>query len=207
MKTIFFILCLSLFSYARAQEANISDTKVGVSFTFAGQNGVINTEVLDGGGSTYGEGFFSIGLSYQQDLAKDWLKFKAGLEYSHHKIRIEPAFNPNMELKPTFPSFSLITIPVTLKAKFLRFLFIEAGSLIDVYTSSNAPISNQAGLGLHLGYGFQYEMKSGWTFAVNHYARIHSLLPFMGDGQQQVWENGIRLGIYMPFPVFSGKEN
>ncbi|PWD98543.1 hypothetical protein [Marinilabilia rubra] len=207
MKTIFLIFCLSLFSYAKAQEANISDKKVGVSFTFAGKNDVINTEVLDGAGSTYGEGFFSIGLSYQRDMAKDWLKFKTGLEYSHQKIRSEPAFNPNIELRPTFSSFSLITIPATFKARFLKFLFVEGGGIMDVYTGPDAKIDSQAGIGFELGYGLQHEIKSGWTFTIHHYARMHSLLSFMGNGQQHVWENGIRLGIYMPFSVFPGKEN
>lgn len=78
---------------------------------------------------------------------------------------------------------------------------------MDVYTGPDAKIDRQAGIGLELGYGLQHEIISRWTFTIHHYARMHSLVSFMGDGQQHLWENGLKIGIYMPFSVFSGKEN
>lgn len=204
MKPLILTLCLSLLTLTSfAQDKNTPTKKLGITFTPVGENDVSTFNDLDGSGSTYGEGFFAIGLLFQQDLSKNWLKFKTGLEYSHHKIRTESApFSPEIERTINHSNFSLITIPATLKARFLKFFFIEGGGIVDIYTGPNARIDNQAGLGVELGYGIQYEMTSGWTFTVSHYARMHSLLSFMGE-DQHLWENGLRFGVYMPFSALS----
>lgn len=182
MKPLILILSLSLLIFSGfAQQQNPSNKKLGITFTSVGDNDVSTSNALDGAGSTYGEGFFSIGLSYQQNLSKNWLKFKTGLEYSNQKIRTESVpYSPEIEKTITHSNFSLITIPVTLKARFLRFLFLEGGGIVDVYTGPDARIDSQAGLGLELGYEIQYEMNSGWMFTIIHYARMHALLSFMG---------------------------
>ncbi|PRY96944.1 outer membrane beta-barrel protein [Marinilabilia salmonicolor] len=207
MRPLILILSLSLLTFSGfAQQQNPSNKKLGITFTAVGDNDVSTSNALDGAGSTYGEGFFSIGLSYQQNLSKNWLKFKTGLEYSHQKIRTESApYSPEIEKTITHSNFSLITIPVTLKARFLKFLFLEGGGIVDVYTGPDARIDSQAGLGVELGYGIQYEMNSGWMLTITHYARMHALLSFMGE-DQHLWENGLRFGVHMPFSVISRKE-
>ncbi|WP_025006810.1 hypothetical protein [Marinilabilia salmonicolor] len=123
MKTLILTLSLSLLTLTGfAQQQNSSDKKLGITFTPVGDNDVSTFNALDGAGSTYGEGYFSIGLSYQQNLSKNWLKFKTGLEYSHQKIRTESVpYSPEIEKTITHSNFALFTIPATLKARFLRF--------------------------------------------------------------------------------------
>jgi len=91
---------------------------------------------------------------------------------------------------------ALITLPLTLKAGFLKYFFVSGGIILDLEASHSSPIDSQTGFGAGLGAGVQYHFRSGLSLFVNPYVRGHALLPLMGDrNHQKLWDNGVRLGM------------
>jgi len=138
--------------------------------------------------------FRTFGLSYVSALNK-WLEIESGIEYSRHHIIIQPNLPPNIDAFPRKASFSLINIPVTLRANFLKYFFVNGGLILDVDASLNSPIANQTGIGVLLGLSVKYDFDAGVSVFVNSYSKLHSLIPFQTENHhQRVLENGIRIG-------------
>lgn len=198
-RTVFIVLSILLInqSFLTAQENEVKpgSHKIGVTFSSFGKNDVFRSSELDGAASYNSDYFFTIGINYIYQLT-NWLETESGIEFSKHRIKIEPVFSPGMDNSRQKADFSLINIPATLRANFLKYFFVNGGLFLDIDASANSQIDSQTGIGTLLGLAIKYDFNNGFSAFVNPYTKIHSLLPF-ADTQyhQRIWENGIRFGI------------
>ncbi len=170
-------------------------SKIGITFSSFGKNDLIRSEDLIGDASYSGDQFFTVGLTYLHPINK-WLFFESGIEYSKHTIVIDPNLPPDIDSEPYKSDFSLINIPLALRANFLRYFFINGGLLIDIDASKESAIDSQTGFGGLLGIGANYDFKCGASIFVNPYIKSHALLPFSAeDNHQRLWESGVRIGL------------
>lgn len=200
MKRTIFITLSILFinqSFLIAQEngTKLGANKIGITFSSFGENDVFRFDELDGAASYNSDYFFTIGINYLHPLTK-WLEFETGIEYSKHNIIIKPNLPPDMDNSSRKAGFSMINVPATLRANFLKYFFVNGGLILDIDASTNSPIDNQTGIGALIGVSVKYDFKSGVSAFVNPYTKIHSLIPFLDRKyHQRIWENGIRVGI------------
>ena len=184
---------------AQERSAELNNGKVGFSFSSFGNNDVFRFNPLVGAASYEGENFFTFGISYTYVLNK-WLKAESGIEYSKHDILISPNLPPGMDSSPREADFTLINVPLTLKANLVKFFFINGGFILDLDASTDSPIDNQTGLGAILGLAIKYDFDCGVSAFINPYTKVHSLIPFAGgDYHQRVWEDGFKIGVTYNF--------
>jgi len=183
------------FLIAQDTETKLSANKIGITFSSFGENDVFRSDQLVGAASYNSDYFFIVGINYIHPLNK-WLEAETGIEYSKHNIIIEPNLPPDMDNSSRKANFSLINVPVTLRANFLKYFFVNGGLIVDIDASTNSPIDNQTGIGAIFGISVKYDFKNGISTFVNPYTKIHSLIPFSDpEYHQRIWENGIRVGI------------
>jgi hypothetical protein len=193
--TLFILLINQSFLIAQENDTKLSASKIGITFSSFGTNDVFRFDELDGAASYNSDYFYTIGITYLHSLNK-WMEAETGIEYSKHNIIIEPNLPPDMDNSSRKANFSLINVPVTLRANFFKYFFINGGMIVDIDASTNSPIDNQTGIGALLGLSAKYDFKSGLSVFVNPYTKIHSLIPFSDTKyHQRVWENGIRVGV------------
>ncbi len=193
--TLFILLINQSFLIAQENDTKLSANKIGITFSSFGTNDVFRFDELDGAASYNSDYFYTIGITYLHSLNK-WMEAETGIEYSKHNIIIEPNLPPDMDNSSRKANFSLINVPVTLRANFFKYFFINGGMIVDIDASTNSPIDNQTGIGALLGLSAKYDFKSGLSVFVNPYTKIHSLIPFSDTKyHQRVWENGIRVGV------------
>lgn len=172
--------------------------KWGLFLTGIGENEVFTSSDLIGAPGYHGKGFWAAGVTYSQSINK-WLEWETGLEYSRHKIEVAPNLPPQAEVNSRVEKAALITVPLSVKATFLKYLFASGGILFDADAGLDSPIDSQTGIGTSLGVGAKYDFKSGISLFVNPYLRFHSLVPFSGDDyHQQLWDDGVKIGITFP---------
>jgi hypothetical protein len=168
--------------------------KAGVTFSSFGDNTVFRFNELDGAASFSGTGFQSFGINYVAGLNR-WLESETGIEYSSHRLLMTPPFNPEFDNTPVEAGLSMITVPITLRANFLRYLFVNGGLLLGLDASPESRVDSQTGIGAVLGLGLKYDFRSGASVFFNPYSRLYSLLPFSAvDYPQRASENGFRIG-------------
>jgi hypothetical protein len=191
----FILVNQSFFLNAQENVPKIKNGKIGITFSSFGENYVFRFEELTGAASYDSDYFNTLGINYVYTLNK-WLEAETGIEYSRHNIIINPNLPPYSNNSSQKARFSLINIPVTLRANFLKYFFVNGGLIVDLDTSINSPIDNQTGIGTLLGVSIKYDFDIGISAFVNPYTKIHSLIPF-GDREyhQRIWENGVRIGL------------
>jgi len=90
----------------------------------------------------------------------------------------------------------VLNIPLTLRANFLKYFFINGGLFVDIDISTSSPVDNQTGIGALLGISVKYDFKNGISVFGNPYTKLHSLIPFSDTKyHQRILETGIRIGI------------
>jgi hypothetical protein len=198
-KVLLIVVSLLVFQQVAllAQDADTGTktSKIGISFSSFGDNPVYRNNEPDGGASYDSDYFYTVGFCYIRKL-NNWLEFETGLDYSSHHIVINSMMIPDLPDSHKKAQFGLVNIPVTLRANFLRYFFVNGGLMLDIDASASSPIDSQTGLGALVGVALKYDSKFGVSVFVNPYTKVHSLLPF-GDSEnhQSVWENGVRIGV------------
>ena len=166
-----------------------------------GTNDVFRFSLVDGDESDSGNGFYMLGITFQIPMSSR-LDFETGLEYSKHTILITPESFPGMDRIPYKSKLNLVSIPVTLKLNFLKYLFVNGGCLLDLDASTSSSVDNQTGLGAILGFGIKYDFKFGGIIFANPYLECHSLVPFSPERyQQRLYESSIRIGFVYNFSI------
>lgn len=195
-RKIFTILSIILISYSlSAQDSDKQKTigKIGFSYSSFGENDVIRNKNLIGAASYNSDKFFTIGINYVKPI-NTWLELESGVEYSEHTILIRPA--PGLNMIDYKSDFSLITIPITLRANFFRFFFINGGLFLDLDASEYSPIDSQTGIGSLIGIAAKYDFNFWGSIFINPYLKFHDLVPFLPeDNKQKIYESGIRIGL------------
>ncbi|MCU4166103.1 outer membrane beta-barrel protein [Carboxylicivirga caseinilyticus] len=196
---VLFVLLYSVNTYLHAQssDSEVTKFKLGLSYSSFGSNDVFRFNELIGAASYDGDNFYNIGLIFSKPL-NSWLEMETGLEYSQQSILITPAYDPQNEIKPYNEDFGLIEIPVLLKLRFLKYLFINGGALISFDTNATMSVDSQNGLGGVMGVGAQYDFKCGAAVFVNPYFKLRALIG-TERYQQHVAESGTRIGFTYNF--------
>ncbi len=195
-RILFITICLFLqIVFLQAQEKSNNSGKIGLFISSFGENDVFRFNELDGAAHYEGEGFYTFGVNYLLEL-NNWLEFETGLAWSIHQMRILPAYYPGAETASRKEDFSIISLPFTLRATFLRYIFINGGPFIGIDASMDSSVESQTGFGLLAGVGLKYDFEFGLGLFVNPYAKVYSLLPFTDiENHQRVSENGFRFGV------------
>lgn len=190
---LFFLLSVSLNAQERLFESG-KWGKVGLAFSSFGQNDVFTFQDLVGAPSYDSDYFYTLGVTYVHPI-NGWLDAETGVEYSTHSIVIHPNLPPDMDRSPRKEKFNLITVPLTLRANFWKYFFVNGGLILD-FGGSKSPIDDQTGLGGLLGVALKYDFASGFSVFANPYSKIHALIPFTSNNyQERIWENGVRVGV------------
>ncbi len=198
MKIITIFICFILMSNLCLSQESSNDNpckKIGITFSSFGSNDVVRFQELDGAASYDSDHFFTIGFNYIQPINNS-LFIETGIEYSKHTVLVNPNLPPNMDSEAYKSDFSIINIPITVRANFLKYLFINGGLIVDIDASSESVIDSQTGIGGLIGIGASYDFNFGASVFVNPYFKAHSLLPFSGeDYPHRLMESGIRIGV------------
>ncbi len=198
-RAIIITICYLFFnlSFITAQDSStkFSKAKIGIAFSSFGDNAPVFFEKIIGAPSYFGEKFHTLSINYLYPI-NTWLEAETGIEYAKHHIIIESHAYPGVEFSSEKTNLSLINIPLTLRANFLKYFFVNGGLIVNIDATKNSEISNQTGIGSLLGVAAKYDFNNGISVFVNPYTKIHALIPFKAENHhQRIWENGIRIGL------------
>jgi hypothetical protein len=187
------IIFYSNLSFSQSERGKKTNYEVGITYAALGNADIVHSGI-DGAPSYESERVQIIGLNAVSTI-NPWLEFETGLEYGKYKFRVESYRGPGMPVNISSANAELLTIPVTVRAVFLKYFFINAGGLCGIHISNQKEPSNQSGLGLMAGLGARYAFKNGLSLMINPYMRIHNLIHF-GEGRNGAYllENGVRFG-------------
>ncbi len=192
-KSLILIPLLLITCHSTSAQHNIRNKKVGITFSSFGENEPFQSVDLDGAASYDSKSFYAFGINYIHPV-NNWLDIETGVEYAKHTVTLNPNLPPNMDRNPYDIDFSLINIPITLRANFLNYFFTNGGLLIGIDASSSSPIDR--GLGAILGIGAQYELNNGFGVFINPYLKAHSLISLSSEKYSlRMIETGVRMGV------------
>jgi len=205
MKKILTVICSILFLAsltAQESDAPIKKNKIGVSFSFLGESDILRFQQLEGAGSADSRRSFTVAFNYLHPLNKTF-DLETGLEFSSFTTTIYPMIIPGVypggSFPTTFGNLNLLNIPVTVRANFWRFFYVNGGLLIDLDVNTSSHVDAQNGVGAMLGLGWKYEFKSGCEITINPYSKMHSMISFSNSTYpQRLLESGFRLGVMIP---------
>lgn len=184
-------------------QQTVTPRQLGVTISGLGENAIVYPGGMDplGSASYRADNFFTVGINYIHPL-NHWLEIETGIEYSRHTILISLMWPTLLTAMPVRAGFSLINIPATLRVRFLKYFFVNAGLILDIDPGGSSPVDSQAGIGSVIGLGGQYDFGSGISLFINPYQKFHAMVPVSfagGDHRQKVWENGFRIGLIYHF--------
>lgn len=174
--------------------------KIGLTFSAFGESDVFQSEELVGAPGYDCEHHFAVGIVYLKPL-NSWLELETGLEFTRHTISVIPNLPPQNDYSGRQEHLSLLSIPILVRATFLKYLFMNSGLIISSDASASSPIDSQTGFGPLLGAGVKYDFKCGGSLFVNPYIKCHSLVPLVPDDyHQRLMESGVRFGMTWQLP-------
>ena len=189
MKEKFLIFFLLIAPLSAAQDTWYGEVSL---FGGGGTDDIFRFEELLGAGSVTGTGMWTTGLDMRR-LFGDHFSLESGLGYSHQYYYTSPA--PGIGGVDTPGSFGLVTVPVIVRADFLKWLFADAGVLFSVQTGDSRA-DDMSGLGATLGAGVQYRFRSDIFIRVRAYAAQYGLVHLSPETYSQTLLNGgITLGV------------
>ena len=169
---------------------------IGVSFSGFSDNDVARFKSLLDDSSTSAGKSFTFGITYLKPLNK-WLDFETGMEYiscSVEKSSMMSDINTGLFTSTRSSTMSLISAPLTVRANFLKYFFVNAGLILDLDVSNNRIVDSQTGVGTVFGLGVKYDFKSGISIFVNPVGRIHTF-PLSDKYQEHLLESTVRFGV------------
>lgn len=149
---------------------------------------------LEGAGGYDGDGFYSVGLSYLKAL-NSWLDVEAGVNYSKHNIKFTSHLHLDGGKTFSRSNLQIVSVPVTLRANFLKYLFVNLGAVAGLETKHSI-LDNQSGIGAMAGIGFKYSFTPQVSAFVNPFLQQHAIIPFRSENyQQRMLDAGVRFGV------------
>ncbi len=120
-------LLLTTYHITNAQY-NIGIKQIGINFSSFGINEPMYFANLDGTGGYSSKSFYIFGINYIHPI-NNWLDIETGVEYAKHTIAVSPSMPPEWDNLYN-ASFSLINIPITVRANFWNYFFVNGGMFI-----------------------------------------------------------------------------
>ena len=190
-------VCLVLVFLCLSTLMSAQKGQLGITFSAMSDNGVarFGSGYIDDSSTDAGKSF-TYGISYLKPLYK-WLDIETGLEYLSCPIETKSIVStPNGVTTLTrSATLSMLSLPVAVRANFLKYFFVNTGLLLDIDVSSNSIINSQTGLGSLLGFGMKYDFKNGISLFVNPYTKVHLFPLSFERNQQHFMESAVRFGI------------
>ncbi|HZK68893.1 MAG TPA: outer membrane beta-barrel protein [Paludibacter sp.] len=189
-------VCLVLVFLCLSTLMSAQKGQLGITFSAMSDNGVARFRSVEDDSSTDAGKSFTYGISYLKPLNK-WLDIETGLEYLSCPIETKSIVGTinGVTTLTRSSTLSMLSIPVTVRANFLKYFFVNGGLLLDVDVSENSIINSQSGLGSILGLGLKYDFKNGISVFVNPYSKIHLFPLTFERNQQHFLESAVRFGI------------
>lgn len=189
---IFFMISMQCFSQEKRHA-------IGVSYSGLGTNDFFTANFIEGGGNYNGENYFGLGINYLFVL-NNTFNLESGIEYGKHKISFTPPFYGDLDLSDSENSIEynirIIEIPFGVRIKFLKYLFINSGTIISFDVSNNDELDDQTGLGFYAGVGLQYQFYNKIQVSINPYMKIRSLVEIPSvRGHYKLAETGFKFGL------------
>lgn len=190
---VVFLLCTSNLVFGQNTSSKNSKSKIGVTFSTVGSNDIVSNDLICdcGYNSDY---IYGVGITYIYAI-NHWLDLEVGIEYTKQTVQAYSII-PDAP-KPDAPSdLNLLVIPLTGRANFLNYFFVNAGLLVSFDVSNANKIVNQSGLGLMAGIGARYSFNNDISIFVNPYVKRHAMISFSGNGdRRKLVASGFRFGI------------
>lgn len=200
MKKYLLILLLVASVPCRAQDTWYGEIAL---FGGGGTNDIFRFEEPLGAASYTGTGMWTAGIDLRR-IFGDVFSLGTGAGYSHQYYYSSPA--PGIEGEDQPGNFGIVSVPVTARFDFLRWLFAEAGAVVSFQTGTSQA-DDMSGLGVTAGLGFQYTFRSDYFFRVRAYGSQYALLHFIPeDNPQTLWNTGVTVGFGYQF-IHLGKCN
>ena len=165
-----------------------------LNLTFSKGTSEILRAQLEGTGSFDGDGFYGVGISFLKPL-KSWLDIEAGVNYSRHHIMFTSHLHPDGGTTHYRSNLQTVSVPVTFRANFLKYLFVNLGAVVD-FETKHSILDNQSGIGAVAGIGFRYSFTPQVSAFVNPFLQQHAIIPFRPENyQQRMLDAGVRIGV------------
>lgn len=191
-KILSFFLFICFVTTIQAQKGEIGFTFSGFSNNAIARFG----DSYEDDSSTDAGKSFAFGITYIKPL-NNWLELESGIEILQCPAEVHSIFYD----QNGFTSYnskglmSIINIPISVRANFWKYCFVNGGFVLDVDISKYSPVNQQTGLGTMLGVGLKYDLKSGISFFLNPYIKIHTFPASFQTNQQHLLESAFRFGI------------
>ncbi|SRR5258706_3178349 len=118
------------------------------------------------------------GFNYYRQMTGK-IKFETGLMWHRNKFEISND-------SPPFTSYhydvGLLYIPLLFRFTFAKYMFLQAGPLVDIDPRMNRTVKSQTGLGAGLGFGVEFPVLKKCVIQFSSYMNLHSLAILKKDG-------------------------
>lgn len=177
---------------------NAQKAEVGITFSALSDNIItrFGDNYLNDSETNAGKSF-TFGATYLKPLNK-WLELETGIEFLQSNVSIHSIINTMSGGLTTVVqngTISLLNIPISVRANFLKYCFVNGGVVLDMDVSNKSLIQTQTGLGSLFGVGLKYDFKTGISLFVNPYMKIHSFPLSFYTNQEHLLESAIRVGV------------
>ncbi|WP_044210742.1 outer membrane beta-barrel protein [Flammeovirga sp. OC4] len=192
---ILFIAVINCFSQEETKHSIL------LSYSGLGNNELLSFENYDGGGYKGGKSYFGIGINYQYQLSKTF-DLESGVEYFSHKVISRAPFYPGMSSSRSLTEHGINTleIPIGVRLKFLKYFFINTGTVVSFDLSEDSEMDGQTGVGAYLGVGIKYQLNNGISLMLNPYLKMRALLEMPADRfHHKLVEDGFKFGVGYSF--------
>lgn len=184
-----------------AQEETLNSSKhtIGISSAFIGNSSIYYFQTREGGANYEGDGYYTIALNYLYSINRV-LDIETGIEYGKYSMTVTAYPPPPYEEITYLADYELINIPVSLRANFAKYFFINGGIQFDFDLKNEYTYSSHKGMGAMIGVGFNYTFKFNLSLFVNPYVKAHHLINFSDyNVSNDIKELGIRIGMMYSF--------
>lgn len=186
--------CIISFCILSAKTYSQTQNRITVSSGIS-SIAIFTSKNLVGTGSHEGTGSASFGMGYARKINNSF-SIETGVGYSFYKIESTPSFT-GQAVPSTKNTVWLLSIPLYGNYTFLKYLFVNAGAVVDFETKNTRKqgIDSQSGIGLGFGVGGRYNLKK-LTLLANPFFLNHAVIPFvMNKYPERLAEIGVKFGV------------
>ncbi|WNB17853.1 outer membrane beta-barrel protein [Marivirga arenosa] len=196
MKKLFSLILLSFIglSYVNAQKHS-----VGISYDYICDGGAIRFAMLAGASSYHHIQGNKIGLVYSYQMS-DHFSLNSGLQYQQNWMQTRNISSTG-ELQTWDFKVETINVPFLLHANILKYLFAEAGPLLNLQTNDVDAYGTdqQSGIGFSLAAGIQYHYNQ-FRVLIKPQSQIQSIIPFQKENyHSRIISNSISVALTYSF--------
>ncbi|TXE06611.1 porin family protein [Gelidibacter salicanalis] len=190
MKTAKFILAIVI-SIMTIQTYSQNSNELRIYYGISDSELLRNSD-LDGVGNYDVNNFNEFGIKYLRQVKNNFsIEFGLNLLKSdiEHRVMMWPEGYRTRSEK-----LEIISIPIYGNYSFWKYLFVNAGPILDFQTTENS-IDSQSGIGYSLGLGAKYNFNNISIFLNPNFKR-HAVIPFEKENyHQKLTEFGIQFGL------------